>query len=207
VSSKKSRSKGAAKKETDGNKAAQDRKAAPKRRQMTLKKYRILRKDYLEYQSIKHAAIEADVSENTARRYIVEGRPDKNMPAIIDLARVTAKKDEAKIEFTLDEFRRRYIKEIKEALDGAIVEIRLHNRRTQKEAMKVQSDKDRMPEVGSKWLETIKGYDMLVRLAERALGGADETVNLTSVGDFTSKMNAEEAIEYLKTGVIPEHLR
>ena len=198
------------KKKTAKKKADSDQKGnvAPKKRNMmTREKYNILRKVYLETQSYSHAARAAGVDHRTARMYIVEGRPKKNFPAIAPLVRGQARRDEARFEFTLEEFRRKYMKEIAEALSGHVVEIRLHNRRIQMQAKKANEDEGYVPEVDSRMLDSVKGLDILVRLGERMLGGADETVKVQSGGDFTKQLTEEEAIEYLTKGVIPERLR
>lgn len=184
-------------------------KEAPKKKKknmMTREKYNIMRKVYLETQSYSHAARAAGVDHRTARRYIVEGRPKKNYPAIAPLVRGQARKEEAKFEFTIEEFRRKYMKEIEEALKGHIVDIRLHNRRIQIQAKKAQEDVEYTPEVSSRLIDSVRGFDLLVRLGEHVMGGVDETINVTS-SDFTQKMSEEEAMKYLTTGEIPEHLR
>lgn len=174
---------------------------------VTRKKYLTLRNDYVQFQSISHAAKAAGVGQQTARRYIFEGRPDKNMPPIIDFVKKTAAKDESKLEFTLDEQRRKAMREVREALNGCVVELRLHNRRIQIEAQKAQQDPEYVPQVDSRWYDLMRGYDIGTRLMERMLGAADETVNVTGSGNIVSKMTTKEAMEYLKTAVIPERLR
>lgn len=187
-----------------GGKPAQKRKVAPK--QVTRQQYLALRKDYLELQNITHAAKVAGMSYGTARRYIYEGSPAKNMPPIINFVKRTAEKDTSKLEFTLDEFRRKYLKEVFEALSGHIIDMRLHKRRLSLQAQKIEADDQYKPKVDSRMIDSTKGLDILVRLAERMLGGADETYKVTG-DNVVSRMTEEEAIEYLKTASIPDRLR
>jgi hypothetical protein len=176
-----------------------------------MKTYRALRAAYIEKPSIRNAAKVAGVCFETAKKYIMDGRSEKNMPAIIDLASAESQKEKAELELDLRSFRRKYQKEIAEALGGSMAQIRLHNERTrrlveQAQNEKAKGDKGEIVDPSSKFFEEIKSYDMLIRLMERAMGQPDETIGVED-GDFVSKMTAKECVDYLKNNVVPEHLR
>lgn len=178
---------------------------------ISMKTYRAIRDDYIQHQSIRHAAKVAGVRFETAKKYIVEGRPEKNMPSIEKLVRAESNRETAQIEYSLQTFRKKYIKELQEALDGSLLEIRLHNEKTKKlkemvSAEKMKGEKGKIVEPSSPFVHQIKAHDMIVRLMERALGGADETVEI-SQSDFVKQMTAEECLNYIKTAEIPKRLR
>ncbi|MCP4569034.1 MAG: hypothetical protein GY841_15780 [FCB group bacterium] len=188
------------------------KKAGSGGRTISMTTYRKIRAAYLERPSINSAAKAAGVKFETARRYIFEGRPEKNMPAIQGLAKREAQKEQAELELDMRAFRIRYRKELLEAMSGSLIEIRLHNARTKKLAEKVAAEQRKGPKgeivkPSSKFVEQIKAHDMMVRLLERSLGGADETVSVTEQTDFVAKMTPEELVKYIRYNEIPEHLR
>ncbi len=176
---------------------------------ISMQTYRAIRMAYIEIPSITHAAREAGVNYATAARYIKEGRPEHHMPCIKNFAKAAAQKDTARLELTLKDFRDKEIKTLLEALAGASVELRLHNAKTKQLADKADEERKKtngeIVEPSSSFINQIKAFDLLIRLAERMLGGPDETIRVEPQ-DFTSKMDKEECITYLKTGAIPEHL-
>lgn len=185
----------------------------PKRKggtSISMKTYRALRNAYVERPSIRHAARVAGVRFETARKYIIEGRPDKNMPAIEGIAKAESQKEQAVFELDLRSFRNEYRGDLKEALAGSMLEIRLHNARTKKLAEKAASEAKKkggeIVEPSSMFVHQVKAHDMLIRLMERSFGEADEKVSIEPV-DFTKQMTAAECVAYIKSGEIPERLR
>ena len=179
---------------------------------ISMKTYRTLRAAYIERPSIRHAAKVGGVRFETAKKYIIEGRPEKNMPAIVDIAKAEADKDKAELELDLRAFRRQYQAELTEALTGSLIEIRLHNARTKILAEQVAAEyekplKDRkIIEPSSFFIHQIKAHEILIKLMERSFGAADETYKVEG-DDFVSKMTAKECVEFIRAGEIPEHLR
>lgn len=181
------------------------------RRTISMTTYRKLRASYIEHQCIETAARAAGVKSSTARKYIVDGVPEKNMPAIRDIAKRQAVIEQGELELSLRAFRRQYQKELLEALSGSLIEIRLHNAKTRKLAEKAAAEqalgKDgEIVEPSSKFVEQVKSHDLLIRLMERSFGEADETVSVEPT-DYVKRMTPEELVIYIKTGEIPEHLR
>ena len=173
--------------------------------------YRKLRSSYIANQSINGAATAAGVKFETAKKYINDGRPEKNMPPIRGLAKRAARIEEGEIELDLRAFRKQYRTELMEAMRGSLIEFRLHNARTKHLAEMVRKEQEKgvqgeIIDPSSKFVDQVKAHDMLVRLAERSLGGADETVSVEST-DFVSKMTPEELVRYIRHGEIPVHLR
>ena len=178
---------------------------------ISMSTYRKLRSSYIENQSINGAATAAGVKFETARKYIIDGRPEKNMPAIKGLAKRAARIEEGELELDLRAFRKQYRNDLLEALSGSLIEIRLHNARTKMLAEMVKEEQEKggngqIIAPSSKFVEQVKAHDLLIRLAERSLGGADETVAVESK-DFIPKMTPEELIRYIRHGEIPVHLR
>jgi len=175
-----------------------------------MKTYRMIRAAYLERQSIRHAAKVAGVQVETARRYIIEGRPDSNMPSIANFAKAQAQKEQAELELDLRAFRLQYMKELREAMGGSLIELRLHNAKTKRlaelAAKEAQKKDGQVVEPSAKKIEEVKAYEIMVKLMERALGAADETVQVGK-SDFTEQMTAEECAAFLLNAEIPERLR
>lgn len=178
---------------------------------ISMETYRQIRNAYLKKPSINNAAKEAGVTVRTARKYIIEGRPEKNMPAILGIAKAAAQTEKNEVELTLRESRRRDLKELLEIQAGSMVELRLHNERTKKLAQLAEKERDKkedgeIVEPSSKYIDQIKSHDMIIRLKERMLDAPDEKVTFET-DSLISQMNADECLEYIRTGKRPEHLQ
>ncbi len=178
---------------------------------ISMETYRDLRDAYIEQPSIRHAARVAGVRFETARKYIKEGRPDKNMPAIETIARAEARKEQSALEYTLQSFRKDRRKEIMEVLTGTVLELQIHREKSRKLAEKVKKERKKgengeIIEPSSKLIEEVKAMDMLVRLYERMSGEPDERVTVDD-SDYTKRMDREELVAFLKKGKVPERLR
>lgn len=204
---------------------------------ITMEKYDLLLASWIKHRSILQASKDAGVAKSTATKYINVGVPQQGMPSIREQAKKIDQKANALSQLTLAQFRAKYLSQVEEALGTSEIELRLHRvlsqhkaREAAKQRYEVQLDKDGKPvkdadgnlvfqrdEHGDlipvkvypslAFDAQVRAHDHLVRLGERALGAADETLGDAAEENVLAQLTMDEKKDYLLTGKLPIRFR
>ncbi len=175
---------------------------------------------YEKHTNISKAAKHAGVTNSTARRYIMEGRPEHGMPCIADRIHAIRAATQDKQDIDLSTLRSEQLEVVRDALGTSKLELQIHKVATGTKAKDIQAAQQVAQQTGDNaplkeavkdnsparpFELQVRAHTDLVHLAERCLGAADKTIEIKQ--DPLEQMTDDELQVFLSTGEYPDRFR
>jgi hypothetical protein len=174
---------------------------------ITVEQYNELQKSYFTSQNITAAATAAGVGYKTAKFYIEgEGRPDIGFTPIKQSWLDVQVEAQERRQITLVSFHEKQTKELEEIIGTSIAELKLIRAEVFRRVNRYKDSGGKDIETGATMGRALMTYEKAVKLMERLLGAPDATLEHRGE-DRYKNWSDEEIIEFMATGLVPDHAR